>query len=103
MTRERQHLERLLWLRAYPYRRLHCTTALTNTIGVFMPRRPNNARRTWSAEDARKLKQLAKQGLSGAAIAKHLNRTSGAIYQRASVSNVSLIGNTKRARVLRRA
>lgn len=59
-------------------------------------------RRTWTTADARQLKQLAKEGLSGAAIAKRIKRSRAAVYQRASVNGVSLTGTTRRSNSRRR-
>lgn len=47
-------------------------------------------RRSWTADELKKLKALAKKRAGAATIAKELKRTAGAVRQRASAMKVSL-------------
>jgi hypothetical protein len=53
-------------------------------------------RRPWTRSDLAEFRRLAKQGLSGTAIAKKLKRSPGATYQRATSAGIRL--NSKRIR-----
>jgi hypothetical protein len=47
-------------------------------------------KRAWTATEMKEFRALAKQGLSGSAIAKKLKRSAGATYQRASLVGIRL-------------
>jgi hypothetical protein len=53
-------------------------------------------RKPWSKDDLALLRKLAKDGVTGSAIAKKLKRTKAAIYQRAAMKGISLGGKRSR-------
>jgi hypothetical protein len=55
-------------------------------------------RRAWSKEDVRSLKSFAKARMSGPQIAKKLNRTAGAVSQKAFALGVRFRSVARKAR-----
>lgn len=52
--------------------------------------KPKNTGREWSNSDVQKLRQMAKQNVDTDVIAKNLQRTKSAVYNKASEIDVSL-------------
>ncbi len=53
--------------------------------------------RSWSTDDVKTLRVLAKAKLSGSAVAKKLKRTPGAVAQKAMVLGVHFRSNRRKA------
>jgi hypothetical protein len=59
---------------------------VTANLRAFYP----SARRTWSAEEVRQLRELAEQGVSVRIIAARLRKTESAIRNKAGMHGISI-------------
>lgn len=57
-----------------------------------------SVRRTWTAADKKQLRDLIRQGMTGAAIAKRLKRSPASVYQYASAHALSFRAPARRGR-----
>jgi len=67
-----------------------------------MAKAPSNHGKGWDADDVKKLRQLAKKGLTTRAAAVKLGRTLASVAQKASIEGISFKPKSQRATARRK-